>query len=1099
MKTIVLCIILVLGFTISCGKKERSKGKDKTPAPAAAPVTVHSLAELVRSGRTAEFTVQLAELTAIQINDAVDGTGMTLAMLAAKKGNIEALKAIVGKAARLDLQDRSGATALHHGVAFVPVIQLLLERKVDPDKADLEDRTALHAAIAMGRCDVMNLLLAAGANRNARDRQGTTPLHLAAAQADAACLSGLLERKANVNASDVSGLTPVLAAAQAGNVTALELLIKAGASISKRTKKGDTALHLCVEAKTPEVLKYLVEKKKQDPDPKNAQGQTPLHAAAQAGNGQAVIYLLSKKAYVGAKDRDGRIPLHAAAGRGRLDVVRLLLEKKTWIDNTDFRKRTPLMLAIMNGKVEVASYLVTQGASLQISDNEGFTALHHAIVADNQALATAIIEKSGKIDVPTKSGLSPLHLAASRGQEKMVRLLVDKGANLRGKDRRGNHPFHLALDDTPPLFPGEPDDLKAKLAALAPAADPALLKAQIAWLEERKRDDEARRNGRIACARLLIEKGSDLTARDHSGRDALQAAAASGMKELFDWLRGKGLKGDKPDFRMRTLLYHAAIGGNLEIVKAAMDMGFTEVAFKYKREVPLHVAAEFNRQEVIRFLLGKGSQVDALSTGGETALLYAAKNFSHQAAAALLDAGATNVSPPSLGEPGGDTAGEKEPAGEPGDPGDSGDSDEDALRTEALAELNRMETKGARDEPDRTPFAFVFNETLKNTTGSKGRTLGAGILLNRQLAFLELLFKKGSSPDALLGDEPIAWHAAKAGHLELMTLILDQKPALKYEGGEPLAMAALHESHYELTQFLLERGLVPAKDPANLEALRFILNDERITNRAAALAVFTALLKTVDDLNAVGESGDSLLHSAVAAGRIDFVQVLLSAGPSLDLVNKAGETPAHTAVRGGSLKMVALFLDKEPRVAQGALAFVPLAAGSLEVLQWLLKKGYRDIETADGKVSGLFLAASAGNWAAFQLLSNGRAEALKALDADGASIAHYAAIGGSEKIVKALEKAGISFATPDKNGKTPLHAAAARGAGCGVIEVFRKLAEVIKAADADKNTPLHLAVKARNTCMIEWLVNNGADPGAVDGAGKKPADYADDAIKPLLP
>jgi len=196
-------------------------------------------------------------------------------------------------------------------------------------------------------------------------------------------------------------------------------------------------------------------------------------------------------------------------------------------------------------------------------------------------------------------------------------------------------------------------------------------------------------------------------------------------------------------------------------------------------------------------------------------------------------------------------------------------------------------------------------------------------------------------------------------------------------------------------------------------------------------------------------------------------QVLLAAGPALDRVNKKGETPAHTAVRGGSLKMSALFLDKKPTVAEGELSFVALAAGSgsVEVLQWLLKNGYKDVETAGDKVSGLFAAAKAGNWSAFQLLLAGRAEALKAVDAQGATIAHYAAAGGSEKILNALLKAGIPFAV----------------------------------ADSTKATPLHVAVKAKKEGAVAWLLKNGADPAAVDDAGKKPADYADEALKPLLP
>ena len=1084
MRNITLCIIVALIASVSCGKKDKKKDPGKTAEVAAVKVTVVSLAELINGGKTAEFVKQLAQLTAISVNDPVDASGVSLAMLAARKGDLEALKALVEKAARLDLADKGGATLLHAGAAFLPVVQFLLEKKVDPDKTDLLGRTPAHAAIELGRCDVMNALLAAGASQNARDKQGASLLHLAAAQPEAACLEGLLERKANVNAADEAGLTPVLWAARAGNLAALERLAKAGSSLIKKTKRGDSALHLAVEAKTLDVLKFLVEKKKQYPDAKNTQGQTPLHAAALAGAGEAVTYLLSKKAYPGAKDKDGRIPLHAAAGRGQLAVVKLLLEKKSWLDNTDFKKRTPLFLAIMNGRIEVATFLVAQGASLTLADAEGFSALHHAIIAGNEALTTAIIEKSGKIDVPTKSGWTALHLAASRGQEKMVKLLVDKGANVSAKDRKGNHPYHLAMDDTPPMFPAELDELRAALTALPATEDGSHLKAAIAWLEEQKKEDEALRSGRILCAKLLLEKNSDLSARDHSGRDALQLAAASGMKELFDLLKGKGLLGDKPDFRSRTLLYHAAMGGNLEIVKAVMDMGATEVVFKYNRETPLHVAAQFNRVEVIGLFIGKGASVKAKATNGDTVLMYAARSLAVQAAAALFEAGAEAVAPAS-GEAG--PAGARVRDDEEDFRPPSGDDGEYAPEEEAPP---AEDPEGANPEKgdenpskgteyfenhlkvlpamDGTALDVVFRAALDNQPGTKGRSPRATVLLRRQLGFLELLFGKGTSTEVLVEGTALMVNATLSGHLELCQLLLKHKDQWKVLKPQDLPRLAVSEKHFALAKYFLDQGFLPEEGPGNRALLKAILEAERPSERAAALDVFTKLLPLVKDLDEADDAGNTLLHTAVENGSADFVQALMTAKPSLSKTNQDGETPVHVAVRLGRLKLVELFLGPgATKVPEGDLAFVPLAAGSgsVEVLQWLLKNGYKDQETAGDKVSGLFAAAQAGNWSAFQLLSGGRTEALKATDARGATIAHYAAAGGSEKILNALLKAGIPFTV----------------------------------ADSTKTTPLHVAVKAKKEGAIAWLLKNGADPAAVDDAGKKPADYADEAIKPLLP
>ncbi len=1096
MRNIVPLVVLLLVAFTACGKKEGGKkdGSGKTPSTAPAKVTVASLAELVARDQTSEFVKQLENLTAIQVNDPADATGRTLAMLAAGKGNLEALKALVGKAARLDAQDRQGRTALHHGAGFLPVVTFLLEKKVDPDRADADGRTPVHAALALGRCDVMGLLLAAGANRDARDRAGTTPLHLAAAVTDPACLNGLIERKASVNAADDAGLTPLLAAAKAGNLPALELLLQARGSLSRKTKKGDTAVHLAATARSLDALRFLVEKKKQWTDARNQAGQTALHLAAAAGAVDAAVYLIANKAYVDGKDKEGRTPLHVAASRGQLAMVKALLEKKASIDAADFRKRIPLHLAIMAGKSEVAGHLVAAGASTKATDREGFAALHHAIIQGDESLATQIIEKSGKVEVPTKDGWTPLHLAAFRGREKMVRLLLDRGANVKAKDRKGNHAFHLALDDLPPLFPGELEAMKKELGAMtAPdaagplAVDPEPLKAAIAWLEEENKSAETLRQGRRACARLLIERGSDLAAVDASGRCGLQIAAASGMKDLFDLLREKGLRGDKPDYRKRTLVYHAAIGGDLELVKAAMELVPTELAFRYNRETPLHLAVQHNRVEVARHLVAKGADPKAKAYNGDSAILYAAKSLATEVAAALFEAGADPVVAAVVEAPGAregsddakrpsadeedwrppvgeydEEPGEEDP--EPGEedpgPGEEGGKPEEGKGHDGQGKA--LETVVM----DGTALEVVFKMAVKNTAGKKGRTSRAFVQLRRQLRFLDLLYEKGTPVRASLGDRPVLLETIDAGHRELVELMMKRDPKLQEELGAVMLEMAVMMGHHGLSRFFMNQGVIPEKSSTNRNMVQAILGDDSIEDRAAALDVFTRLLPTVEDLDAPDESGNTLLHHAVGTGSLDFVRALLEKKPSLVKVNKEQETPLHVAVRDGRLKIVELILTVDPNVPEGERPFVPLAAasGSVEVLRWLLRHGYKDVETSGGKISGLFAAARAGSWSTFDLLSSGRAAALKAVDDQGNTIAHHAAQGGSEKILKALQKAGVVFT----------------------------------AANTAQETPLHLAVKAKQEAAVRWLLKNGADPAAVDGAGKKAVDYADDALKALF-
>ena len=367
---------------------------------------------------------------------------------------------------------------------------------------------------------------------------------------------------------------------------------------------------------------------------------------------------------------------------------------------------------------------------------------------------------------------------------------------------------------------------------------------------------------------------------------------------------------------------------------------------------------------------------------------------------------------------------------------------------------------------DGTALDVVFAAAVKNTAGKKGRPPRAFVLLRRQLRFLGLLFDKGTPVRASLKDEPIPLVAVEAGHRELVELMMEKDAKLKEDRGELLLGMAVLGHHYGLARYFLDQGVLPAPDDENRVLLEAVLRDDAISDRAAALDVFTRLLPTLKDVDVQDDEGHTLLHYAVGTGSVDFVQAMLTAKPSLSKADKNQETPVHVAVSNGMQKTVELLLTVDPKVPEGERPFVPLAAGSgsVEVLQWLLKHGYKDVETAGGKVGGLFTAAQAGAWSAFQVLAEGRSESLKAVDEDGASIAHYAAAGGSEKILKALQKAGIGFNTANKAGETPLHVAA----------------------------------KAGKSGAVAWLLKNGADPAAADGAGKKAADYADEALKPLF-
>ena len=114
----------------------------------------------------------------------------------------------------------------------------------------------------------------------------------------------------------------------------------------------------------------------------NARGrndETPLMAAALAGDTTIAEVLLEHGADVMARNRGGLTPLHAAAYAGSAEVARMLLEHGAELeDRENVAGATPLIVAAEENSVEVVELLIETGADVSAVDRDGFSALTQA-------------------------------------------------------------------------------------------------------------------------------------------------------------------------------------------------------------------------------------------------------------------------------------------------------------------------------------------------------------------------------------------------------------------------------------------------------------------------------------------------------------------------------------------------------------------------------------------------------------------------------------------------------------------------------------------------------------------------------------------------
>ncbi len=141
--------------------------------------------------------------------------------------------------------------------------------------------------------------------------------------------------------------------------------------------------------------------------------------------------------------------------------------------------------------------------------------------------------------------------------------------------------------------------------------------------------------GHFAVAQLLIQAGANVNR-------ALLSVAQSGNEDLFHLLLSK-----KPSQEgLAGALYEAAGSGHATLVKQLLDMGVS-ANDKWRGNVPLQAAAYGGQTDVVKLLLNRGADANAVDTGsggtGETALHYATRSKANtlNIVGLLLGAGAS--------------------------------------------------------------------------------------------------------------------------------------------------------------------------------------------------------------------------------------------------------------------------------------------------------------------------------------------------------------------------------------------------------------------------------------------------------------------------
>jgi ankyrin repeat protein len=469
--------------------------------------------------------------------------------------------------------------------------------------------------------------------------------------------------------------------------------------------------------------------------------------------------------------------------------------------------------------------------------------IHNAISEGNIFVVRALLSIGSDIEERDRKGQTPLVHAVRREHETIVHLLLEKGANPEAQDAKGRTPLMLAVQ-----------------------------------------------RGHKAIVKFLLQKGVDLETQDAEGHTPLACAILKSDELAVKILVEQGAKTENlylndADLRrdLKSGLHNATAAGNLKVVSLLLALGADMEERDIQGLTPVAHAVLENREDIVKFLLENGANVDILSDTGSKRDL---KGRIHDA----IEAGNVAVVRMLLAM-GVDTE----------------ERDTHGLTAVALAVV--------RNHKVIVELLLQKGVNLE-TPDAEGLTPLAHAVLENNEHFVKLLLKKEANIDVLNGigskrDLKGRIHSAiRVGNSNVVRLLLVMGVDVEEgneEGLTPLAHAVLKINEHFVKLFL-EKG-------ANIDILSDIGSKRDLKGRIHSAIdngnsnVVRLLLVMGVDVDERGWNKMTPLLNACRHGNSEIAKMLVAQGADVKACDDRGQTVLHRTVESKDASLLTFLLD----------------------------------------------------------------------------------------------------------------------------------------------------------------------------------------------